>query len=219
MDNFIISNEYWNTGETVEYFGTKPPDPRIVKRAKALLLANPGIALRALDLGCGGGRHTRMLRDLGFDVDACDVNPAMLEATRSIAPELAGQVVEASILSLPYADRTFDMIVSTGVLHQVYSIEEYGRATKEIARVMKPGAIFCMNVFTSKTIDSRLQKMRTDEPVYLTNEGLPMTLLSSTEVCELLERQGIRLEGKPEESDKQEPTGIRTVFRAIFKRD
>lgn len=41
---------------------------------------------RALDFGCGAGRSTRLLRDLGFDVIGVDVSEAMVELARSADP-------------------------------------------------------------------------------------------------------------------------------------
>jgi SAM-dependent methyltransferase len=42
------------------------------------LLAKHVAGKRALDFGCGAGRSTRFLRDLGFDVTGIDVSEAML---------------------------------------------------------------------------------------------------------------------------------------------
>jgi SAM-dependent methyltransferase len=42
---------------------------------------------RALDFGCGAGRSTRFLRDLGFDVTGIDVSDAMLRQARSRDPD------------------------------------------------------------------------------------------------------------------------------------
>ncbi len=41
---------------------------------------------RALDFGCGAGRSTRFLRDLGFDVTGIDVSEAMLREARARDP-------------------------------------------------------------------------------------------------------------------------------------
>jgi 2-polyprenyl-3-methyl-5-hydroxy-6-metoxy-1,4-benzoquinol methylase len=42
----------------VNYFAEKPADPRIVERLESYM---PSAEPRALDLGCGGGRHSEML--------------------------------------------------------------------------------------------------------------------------------------------------------------
>jgi SAM-dependent methyltransferase len=42
--------------------------------------------LAALDFGCGAGRSTRFLRDLGFQPTGIDVSPAMLDLARAADP-------------------------------------------------------------------------------------------------------------------------------------
>jgi SAM-dependent methyltransferase len=43
---------------------------------------------RALDLGCGEGRLSRDLVELGYDVVGVDVSPAMVAAALEAAPEM-----------------------------------------------------------------------------------------------------------------------------------
>lgn len=50
------------------------------------LLRNHVAGSRALDFGCGAGRSTRFLRDLGFDVTGIDVSEAMLREASSRDP-------------------------------------------------------------------------------------------------------------------------------------
>jgi SAM-dependent methyltransferase len=69
---------------------------------------------RALDFGCGAGRSTRFLRDLGFDVSGIDVSEAMLREARSRDPEgryvlvrdgfsaLSGEVYDLVFCAFPF---------------------------------------------------------------------------------------------------------------------
>ena len=41
---------------------------------------------RALDFGCGAGRSTRFLRNLGLDVVGADISQAMLDQARALDP-------------------------------------------------------------------------------------------------------------------------------------
>ena len=211
--------DFWNDPSTVVYFEDKPADPRIVRRLATYLKSRTeGATLRGLDLGCGGGRHTELLHDLGFEVYACDVNPAMLEATRRRVPEAAHRVTYGSIQEIAYPDAFFDVVITTGVLHQAESREEYARAIQEISRITKAGGLCLMNIFTNRTVDPALTLVGDAEPLYRTNEDLLMTLLSSDEASSLFYSSGFELEPGSEEADKVEPTGIRTVFRAIYKK-
>jgi ubiquinone/menaquinone biosynthesis C-methylase UbiE len=49
------------------------------------------------------------------------------------------EVRDGDARSLPFADATFDVVVSSLVLHNIPDREERRRAVREIARVLKPG--------------------------------------------------------------------------------
>lgn len=73
---------------------------------------------RALDFGCGTGRSTRFLRELGFDVIGVDIARKMLERAREIDPEGDYRLVpdgelpglERGEFDLVFAAFTFDNI-------------------------------------------------------------------------------------------------------------
>lgn len=73
---------------------------------------------RALDFGCGTGRSTRFLRQLGFDAVGVDISPAMLAEARARDPggryELIGDGVldalDGAAFDLVLAAFTFDNI-------------------------------------------------------------------------------------------------------------
>jgi SAM-dependent methyltransferase len=87
-----------------------PPSPWIARWAP---LIRPGGAV--LDVACGGGRHSRLLAKLGFEVDAVDRDPSLLAE-----PPEGVRVLGADIESgpWPYAGRRFDAIVVTNYLHR-----------------------------------------------------------------------------------------------------
>lgn len=51
---------------------------------------------RALDFGCGAGRSSRLLRELGFEVVGIDVSPAMIAQARLLDPEGDYRVLDAA---------------------------------------------------------------------------------------------------------------------------
>lgn len=63
---------------------------------------------RALDFGCGAGRSTRFLRDLGFDVTGIDVSEAMLREASSRDPEGRYVLVHDGLEGL--SDQTYDLV-------------------------------------------------------------------------------------------------------------
>lgn len=65
----------------------------------------------ALDFGCGTGRSTRFLRDLGFEVRGVDIAAAMLERARVLDPTGRYDLVgEGDLSGLPQTH--FDLILS-----------------------------------------------------------------------------------------------------------
>src|ERR1044071_9642909 len=52
---------------------------------------------RALDFGCGAGRSTRFLRDLGLEVTGVDISQAMLDQARALDPSGEYHLVRDSI--------------------------------------------------------------------------------------------------------------------------
>lgn len=94
---------------------------------------------RALDCGCGGGRYTVALKQLGFDeVVGCDWSDEALAVARLRAAEADIEGVsyrKADVLSLPFADGEFDFVFSNGVFHHTPDTE---LGVRELVRVMKP---------------------------------------------------------------------------------
>lgn len=73
---------------------------------------------RVLDAGCGTGRSTRLLIDLGFakeKIIASDISPSMLEIARK---EVQGvNFIESNLANLDFGNNTFDIVLSNMVLH------------------------------------------------------------------------------------------------------
>lgn len=88
----------------------------------------------ALDVGCGEGRFCRMLAAHGVKTTGLDPTPSLIAAARERDPE--GAYVEAGGEALPFADASFDLVVS---YLSLIDIPEFELAIAEMARVLKPG--------------------------------------------------------------------------------
>jgi SAM-dependent methyltransferase len=66
---------------------------------------------RALDFGCGTGRSTRFLRNLGLHVIGADVSQAMLDQARAIDPAGKYHLVRDNI-AVEFAPGSFDVILA-----------------------------------------------------------------------------------------------------------
>jgi ubiquinone/menaquinone biosynthesis C-methylase UbiE len=89
---------------------------------------------RAVDAGCGSGRHSRLLLDLGHDVIGVDASVEMLGLARTRAPRAA--LVLGSLAVMPVADEVADLVVCGLALAH---LPEVGRAISELARITRPG--------------------------------------------------------------------------------
>ncbi len=76
-------------------------------------LIRPGGAV--LDVACGGGRHSRLLAGLGFEVDAVDRDASLFEAKPDSVAYLEADIEGGP---WPYAARRFDGIVVANYLHR-----------------------------------------------------------------------------------------------------
>jgi ubiquinone/menaquinone biosynthesis C-methylase UbiE len=108
---------------------------------------------RVLDVGCGSGlmligAAKRLTpgkgRAVGVDIwqaeDLSGNHPeAMLENARLEGVADRVDVKTADMRRLPFETETFDAVVSSKAIHNVYSAEGRAEAIREIARVLKPG--------------------------------------------------------------------------------
>jgi SAM-dependent methyltransferase len=91
-------------------------------------------ARRAVDVGCGEGRFCRMLGDMGIAVAGLDPTPALIAAARARDP--GGRYVRGVAEALPFADRSFDLVVSYLSLVDILDIDA---GIPEMVRVLAPG--------------------------------------------------------------------------------
>jgi SAM-dependent methyltransferase len=98
-----------------------------------------------LDVACGTGVLARQAaKQVGDDglVAAVDVNPGMLVVARQLAPGIDWQ--EARAESLPFADRSFDVVVSQfGLMF----FTDRRAALREMLRVLVPGGRLAVAVW------------------------------------------------------------------------
>jgi len=104
-----------------------------------------------LEIGCGTGVHARLLAEAGARLTAVDLTPTAVELTKRRL-DLAGlqaDVREADAESLPFADASFDLVWSWGVIHHSESTD---RVLDEIARVLRPGGRLALLVYHRSSI-------------------------------------------------------------------
>lgn len=93
---------------------------------------------RVLEVGCGRGSMGAYFSAQGQEVHLLDVSlDALRLARRHFAGHgLSGHPVQGDAFALPYPDRTFDVVVSIGLLEH---FDDIAGLLREQARVLRPG--------------------------------------------------------------------------------
>jgi len=107
-----------------------------------------------LDAGCGWGRVLKRLSSYvpkNFEKVGVDLDYLSLQYGKTINE--AAAFLRSEIQALPFEDEIFDMILCSGVIHEVQDIKGRDEALKEFARVLKPnGQLYIVDAFTTYKI-------------------------------------------------------------------
>ena len=106
--------------------------------------------LDVLEIGCGVGTDTVRFARAGARVTAVDLSETAVALTteRLADEELEGDVREADAESLPFADASFDLVYSWGVLHHT---PDTARAIREVERVLRPSGEARIMLYNSRS--------------------------------------------------------------------
>ncbi len=122
--------------------------PHVERLARRL---GPGRGRRALDLGCGEGRHTILLARRGWEVTANDLAPLALRAARARARRagVRARFEAGNALDLRFPAGRFDLVLDYGCFHHVVK-RDWPRYLGEITHVLRPGGHLLLSVFSTK---------------------------------------------------------------------
>jgi ubiquinone/menaquinone biosynthesis C-methylase UbiE len=95
-----------------------------------------------LDLGCGTGTLTLLIKQMHPEtkVIGLDIDPKVLAIARAKAAKagVAIALQRSMAFQLPYADNSFDRVLSSLVLHHL-TTDNKRRTLREVYRVLRPG--------------------------------------------------------------------------------
>lgn len=120
-------NGYWQRPDRVGTSSFASPLP--IAR-EVLAICGQG---RLLDIGCGMGALVRALLDMGVDAHGVDVSSVVVGAANRLAP---GRFVSGSAIKLPFADRSFETVISTDCLEHL-APDDVAVAFAEIRRICR----------------------------------------------------------------------------------
>ena len=100
--------------------------------------------LSVVDLGCGTGRQTLKMAELGADVTGVDFSDGMLaQARRKSAGRQVRFIRHDLETPLPFEEATFDRVVSCLVLDHIRNLDQF---LSEMKRICKPEGFTVLSV-------------------------------------------------------------------------
>lgn len=221
----MVSNAKWDAPEQVESFARRDPDVRLQRLLSETL--DP-VETRALDLGCAGGRNTVLLVESGCDVHARDASEPMVARTRQRVAEVLGteeadrRVRIGRMDDLGWADTaSFDLVVALGIYHCAESRREWESALAESARVLRPGGLLLVSVFTPETDFSggRLRPVAGEPDLFEGfSNGLRAILVDAEGLDRAMERHGLVPAVATETVVRTTDTGERHTVNGLYRR-
>ena len=188
----------WEDPRTVAGFVSSPPNERLLEFASRHLARTAAApsrgAPRCLDIGCGAGRNAIPLGELGYRVVGVDLAAPMLAAARQILTRTQSpppvDLVHAPMAPLPFAPRTFDLIVAHGIWNLARSAAEFRGAVAEAARVARPGAGLFLFTFSRHTLPDAARPDAGEPFVFSGWNGEPQCFLAEDQILDELARAG-----------------------------
>jgi 2-polyprenyl-3-methyl-5-hydroxy-6-metoxy-1,4-benzoquinol methylase len=111
-------------------------------KTKELLEKHVGSGHIVLDAGCGWGRFILRFRKQhrkSFEMVGVDVDDISLKYGKKISKTF--NVIKSKVEQLPFKDSIFDLILCSGVIHEIKTFLNRKQAIEEFRRVIKPGGV------------------------------------------------------------------------------
>jgi malonyl-CoA O-methyltransferase len=166
--------------------------------------------MRLLDAGCGTGYLMELLRhnEVPFTVYGCDMAMGMCREARDRHSDLHPQHIAcADITTLPFADASCDMAVSSLTLQWV---DEPQRALRELQRVLVPGGRAMLTTFGPMTLQELREAFSVaDELPHVSDFPLGDALQ------QVAEEAGFVVDNFSTEFRTQHYAGVRELMQAI----
>jgi tellurite methyltransferase len=120
--------------------------------------------MRVLDAGCGGGRNLIYFFRNGFNTSGVDQSSEAIAQIRSLAAQLAPHLPEdnfraATIEQMPFDDESFDVVISSAVLHFARDEAHWHSMVQEMWRVLKPGGIFFGRLASTIGMEDKIKQI------------------------------------------------------------
>ena len=143
-----FTNSYEDTTRAESYAGLDFPNTYyLAYRDLPRILETHAKGTKALDFGCGTGRSTRFLDQLGFDTVGVDISKDMVDQARAIDPSGNYELInEADFSGL--SQNQFDVILSVFTFDNIPSLEAKEGNLGALKPLLKNDGIILMVVST-----------------------------------------------------------------------
>jgi len=120
--------------------------------------------MQVLDAGCGGGRNILYFLRSGYAVCGVDQSSEAIAHVRWLASTLAPHLPEdnfrvEAVERMSFADVSFDVVISSAVLHFARDEEHWQGMVREMWRVLQPGGIFFARLASSIGIEEQVKQI------------------------------------------------------------
>jgi SAM-dependent methyltransferase len=120
--------------------------------------------MRILDAGCGSGRNLVYFLRNGYEVSACDRDPAAVQGVRALASRLAPRLPAENFRAEPVEAMTFtdgwaDVVIVSAVLHFAESDGQFDAMVRSAWRVLAPDGLLFARLASSIGIEGAVQRI------------------------------------------------------------
>lgn len=153
------------------------------------------LGMKVLDAGCGEGRNLVYFLNAGYTVFGVDKDPQAIDALRfiagSIRPDLSRDHFQvAELETLPYQERSFDLIIASAVLHFASSEGHFKRMFAELVRCLKPAGILFIRMTSDIGIEEKIVPQ--GQGNFLLPDGTRRYLLTRKQVDQLVQLHSLK---------------------------
>lgn len=149
-----------------------------------------------LDAGCGTGRNLHYFLNNDYLVYGVDENNESVSQVQEFAASCSRSnskenFVVAAVENLPFVDESFDLIISSAVLHFAQNLQHFDAMLSEMWRVLKPGGYFFCRLASDIGIESSMRFIGNGR--YILPDGSERFLVNQEMLLSLTKKLGAEL--------------------------
>lgn len=149
-----------------------------------------------LDAGCGTGRNLQYFLTSGANVYGVDQNPEAISGIKALASSISNinpqeNFKVAPVEKLPFEPETFDLVISSAVLHFAENQTHFEDMLNSMWRVLKPGGYFFCRLASEIGIESLVRFIGNGR--YILPDGSERFLVNQEMLLRLTKKMGGQL--------------------------